>query len=559
MNVKRIAEDLLLKTQKSPLSASRLVHAIPHTWHRSTKFRFNGDAVCHFCQRPLGFGFLNAWEKCRSCKWKVHTQCKSRVGDSCGLTPDHLRFLFDKLIEENNGGMWNDPQSAAPLPASRSMNENAFQYPDEPIDSSSSANSTAPSTPANVAGTSASGNTLTVPDRNFLFPESEHHPTHGRLPLVVVSEDDVQTEAHVDNAIESEGTIVGNDSLSSNETSNPEVFKFSRKGSGHTFERNAWNKTTIRGFNMQASWNEVTIQPGSIEFDKCDPLIARGRFGDVLRGFHYGDVAIKMVNMDHIKEQSKKAEEFKLEVSAYKNTRHDNIALFLGYFVNKNKFGIVTSLVKGHSLFTLLHVIREKLDIGATRRLAVQICQGISYLHTKKILHRDLRTKNILIENKNKVVLTDFGMMSHRRLCYPQQKSSYLVPKFWLSYVAPEIIRNIKCDFDEAYHDEFPFSEYSDVYAFGSVWYEMLTGEIPFIMGNAFAVLYQKGIGMKDCLHSFNGSREMRDILMTCWSRVPEDRSTFPDIVARLTRIPKKRPAYNPNCPVMVKSYESTF
>ncbi|RCN40402.1 phorbol esters/diacylglycerol binding domain protein [Ancylostoma caninum] len=88
--------------QKSP-KPSRLVHAIPHKWTKTTKFRLNSESVCHFCQRPLGFGFLHAWEKCRSCKWKVHTHCRSRIGDSCGLTPEHLRILFDKLVQQNNG------------------------------------------------------------------------------------------------------------------------------------------------------------------------------------------------------------------------------------------------------------------------------------------------------------------------------------------------------------------------------------------------------------------------------------------------------------------------
>ncbi|KAJ1349466.1 hypothetical protein KIN20_005039 [Parelaphostrongylus tenuis] len=134
--------------QRSP-KPTRLVHAIPHKWTKTTKFRLNSDSVCHFCQRPLGFGFLHAWEKCRSCKWKVHTHCRSRIGDSCGLTPEHLRILFDKLVQQNNGDIWNDPQSAVPM--SRSLNETAFQYPDSAIgigDSSSSTNSSAPSTPA---------------------------------------------------------------------------------------------------------------------------------------------------------------------------------------------------------------------------------------------------------------------------------------------------------------------------------------------------------------------------------------------------------------------------
>lgn len=145
--------------------------------------------------------------------------------------------------------------------------------------------------------------------------------------------------------------------------------------------------------------------------------------------------------MEHISDKSKRAEEFKVEVSAYKvsrrtikqlvqclkhcnfqNTRHDNIALFLGYFMSDEKYGMVLSLSRGsQSLYALLHVTKEKLDLATTRKIAQQICQAVSYLHTKKILHKDLRTKNILIESKNKVVVTDYGVLSMKRLSWPKR------------------------------------------------------------------------------------------------------------------------------------------
>lgn len=568
---------------KSPKASSRLVHAIPHKWHRSTKFRFSGDAVCHFCQRPLGFGFLNAWEKCRSCKWKVHTQCKGRVGDSCGLTPDHLRFLFDKLIQENNGGMWKDPQS---VPGSRSMNEPAFQFPDTAIDSSSSTNSSAPSTPALPAGITGNVTSLTAPyrsERKFLFPDTESYSGHNRLPILVISEGDhptsteiqQETENHHKSAslagnIESEGTIVANqqDSVGSHDTeaepapSQEAVDKFNKRADGgFTWERHAWNMSTIRGPNVQASWNEVTIQLDTIEFDKQQPIIGRGRFGQVLRGYHYGDVAVKIYNMDHISDVSKRAEEFKLEVSSYKNTRHDNIALFLGYFMNDGKYGMVMSLSRGsQSLYTLLHVVREKLDLPTTRKIAQQICQAVSYLHTKKILHKDLRSKNILLENKNKVVITDFGIVSLKRLAHPRWKSSYYTSKYWTNYIAPEIAMHIRTEYDEYESEELPFTEQSDIYSFGCVWYEMLTGLLPYEAELPHTMILMKGQGVKPLFPTIKCAPELKELLVSCWNTAPEERPTLSDINAKLTTIPKKqRVNRSPSFPVMMKSYESTF
>uniref|UniRef100_A0A1I7XT57 Protein kinase domain-containing protein n=1 Tax=Heterorhabditis bacteriophora TaxID=37862 RepID=A0A1I7XT57_HETBA len=124
--------------------------------------------------------------------------------------------------------------------------------------------------------------------------------------------------------------------------------------------------------------------------------------------------------MDHIDEY-RRLEEFKSEVAAHKNTRHDNIVLFLGYCLEQDKLGIVMSLCKGRPLYQVLHESNEKLDLSTSLLLATQICQGVSYLHTKKILHKDLRSKNIFIESKNKVVITDFGLFSMKRLRNPHR------------------------------------------------------------------------------------------------------------------------------------------
>ncbi|KAK6036059.1 hypothetical protein COOONC_26436 [Cooperia oncophora] len=189
----------------------------------------------------------------------------------------------------------------------------------------------------------------------------------------------------------------------------------------------------------------------------------------VLRGYHFGDVAVKFLNMNHI-EESKRLDEFKSEVTAHKNTRHDNIVLFLGYCIESDKFGIVMSLCKGRPLHFILHEINEPVDLGTALIIATQICQGVSYLHTKKILHKDLRSKNIFIESKNKVVITDFGLFSMKRLRHPSRNNTMVVPVHWLSYLAPELIRSLCEDWRE-----LPFSESTMYLRSGITDYSFLT------------------------------------------------------------------------------------
>ncbi|CAJ0596855.1 unnamed protein product [Cylicocyclus nassatus] len=559
--------------QKSP-KPSRLVHAIPHKWTKTTKFRLNSDSVCHFCQRPLGFGFLHAWEKCRSCKWKVHTHCRSRIGDSCGLTPEHLRILFDKLVQQNNGDIWNDPQSAVPM--SRSLNEPAFQYPDSAMgigDSSSSTNSSAPSTPALPLGglshVSSPYALATAPsrtsERKFTFPDAV--PEVPDIVLPDMSDSEGRTSDWTSSTTDygegpsslnsrlgegSEGTVV----IDSTGSGGTEVGASDSSTGGksplgnHTWDRNRWNMSTIRGPNAQASWNEVAIPFHKIDFDKN--AVVHGRFGYVQRGYHFGDVAIKFLNMNHV-EEARRLDEFKSEVAAHKNTRHDNIVLFLGYCLEADKYGIVMSYCKGPSLHYLLHEKSEPLDIGAALVIATQICQGVSYLHQKKIIHKDLRSKNIFIESKNKVVITDFGLFSMGRLRYPRRNNAIWTPSHWLAYLAPELIRLI----DEECSD-LPFTESTDVFAFSTIWFELLTSSFPFAGECSDRIIWMVGNGLKAPLYNMNASPDVKELLLRCWSFTDTNRPSFTEILAALNALPRKRLDRSPSFPA-IRSYESIF
>ena len=77
-------------------------------------------------------------------------------------------------------------------------------------------------------------------------------------------------------------------------------------------------------------------------------------------------------------------------------------------------------LISGESLYTFLHVRKEKFQMGKLVILAQQIAQGMGYLHHRNIVHKDLKTKNIFLEN-GKAIITDFGLVNvTRRLCAKQ-------------------------------------------------------------------------------------------------------------------------------------------
>ncbi|KAG8326086.1 3-dehydrosphinganine reductase [Homalodisca vitripennis] len=185
--------------------------------------------------------------------------------------------------------------------------------------------------------------------------------------------------------------------------------------------------------------------------------------------------------------------------------------------------------------------------------------KGMGYLHARGIIHKDLKTKNIFLEN-GKVIITDFGLFSVTKLCFANRKVDGLsIPKGWLCYLAPEIIRSLRAH-QKPDDEELPFSKSSDVYAFGTVWYELLCGEWPFKGQPPEPIIWQVGKGAKQPLANLQASRDVKDILMLCWSYQPSERPDFIRLLKTLEKLPKKRLARSPSHPIhLSRSAESVF
>ena len=176
------------------------------------------------------------------------------------------------------------------------------------------------------------------------------------------------------------------------------------------------------GGGDQDQWprqNSVTSREWDIPYDELiiEEEIGTGRSGAVFRGKWHGSVAIKRLNMGQLNMNEEKAfESFKQEVAIFRKTRHDNLVLFMGACMKPPHLAIVTSLCKGLTLHTHIHVRHDKFNLNRTIMIAEQICLAMGYLHARGIIHKDLKTKNIFYEN-GKVIITDFGLSSVAKLC----------------------------------------------------------------------------------------------------------------------------------------------
>ena len=133
------------------------------------------------------------------------------------------------------------------------------------------------------------------------------------------------------------------------------------------------------------------------------------------------------------------------------------------------------------------------------------------------------------------------------------------IPKGWLCYLAPEIMQTLRVQPTEKGED-LPFTKASDVYAFGTIWFELLTGEWPWKQQPPETIIWSVGRGMRPSLANLQASRDVKDILIMCWKYQSELRPDFTQLNLSLEKIPKKRLARSPSHPVhLSRSAESVF
>ncbi|PNX74450.1 serine/threonine-protein kinase CTR1-like protein, partial [Trifolium pratense] len=177
------------------------------------------------------------------------------------------------------------------------------------------------------------------------------------------------------------------------------------------------------------------------------------------------DVAVKiLMEQDFHAERFK---EFMREVAIMKHLRHPNIVLLMGAVTQPPNLSIVTEYLSRGSLYRLLHRPGAKEVLDERRRLsmAYDVAKGMNYLHKRNppIVHRDLKSPNLLVDKKYTVKVCDFGLSRLKANTFLSSKSAAGTPES----MAPEVLR-----------DE-PSNEKSDIYSFGVIMWELATLQQP--------------------------------------------------------------------------------
>ncbi|XP_033627468.1 kinase suppressor of Ras 2-like isoform X1 [Asterias rubens] len=541
-----LKQDTLAVPPRSPRTPrSNMVHSIKH---RFSKKKFFPPQNCDYCHKIM----LNGY-KCKDCRYVCHNKCQPNAEKvhSCGLPPGYEKIFKDSYENKYGGSGTQSPllsRRTAHSEASLTLPGQDHRYPPSmPAfslgESSSNPSSTNSSTSSSPVPFTASSSSTTPPTPAHPSP-SPHMECKPQFQFPDVAPNGL-LNPHFDTyrdsihaSINSDRTITV-DSHNSNDSHDP--FTDSERTLPEKVEYIDDVDMTDQVLHRKNSAKSNVLSEWEIPPDQLviQDLVGTGRFGPVYKGKWHGEVAVKMLNIDMNDDEQLQA--FKTEVSQFKKTRHDYVVLFMGTYLKPPNLAIVTSLCTGNTLYTSIHQRNIRFGMNRTVAIATQIAQGMGYLHAKGIIHKDLKSKNIFLE-RGKVVITDFALFSIMRLSRENRRPNVMIiPDGWLCYLGPELIRSLRVDANGSSDRELPFSTMSDVYAFGTIWYELLAGDLPFHKQAAESIIWRVGKGIKQPLSSLQASRDVKDILMVCWNYNPEKRQEFTDIIKVLNRLPKKR------------------
>uniref|UniRef100_A0ACD5XEC2 Uncharacterized protein n=1 Tax=Avena sativa TaxID=4498 RepID=A0ACD5XEC2_AVESA len=216
-------------------------------------------------------------------------------------------------------------------------------------------------------------------------------------------------------------------------------------------------------------------------------------------------------------------EEVKCEVRIMLRLRHPNIVLFFGYVAQPPNLSIVTEYVPRGSLYHLLHRTHCLLDEAQRLKMALDVAKGMNYLHTSipTIIHRDLKSSNVLVDKNWTLKVSNFGMSKLKHHSFLSSKSAAGTSE----WMAPELLRN------EAANEK------CDIYSFGVILWELATLRVPWSGLSPMQVVGAVGFQSRRLAIPPKVEPVVASILWSCWQTDPSLRPSFSQIVSSLKQL----------------------
>ncbi|KAM4562467.1 raf-1 proto-oncogene, serine/threonine kinase a isoform 1-T1 [Odontesthes bonariensis] len=514
---------------------------VPLTTHNFVRKTYLKLAFCDICQKFLLNGF-----RCQTCGYKFHEHCSTKVPTMC-VDWSNIRQLLLFPTPGESGG------PSLPPPTSRRMRESLTRFPSSAHRYSTphAFNYTTSCTPTGGGLSQRQRSTstpnvhmvsTTLPVDSSMFeldclntsPSSWCHRFWLKRKVGIVHFS--QTFVEASSQSPEKDAMRDHDSGGSSPNQSPTGWSQSKAPAPAQRERvpsfNTQEKNKIRPRDKRDSSYYWEIEATEVYLQS---RIGSGSFGTVYKGKWHGDVAVKILKV--IDPTPEQFQAFRNEVAVLRKTRHVNILLFMGY-MTKDALAIVTQWCEGSSLYKHIHVLETNLKIIQLIDIARQTAQGMDYLHAKNIIHRDMKSNNIFLHEGLTVKIGDFGLATVKA----RWSGSHQVeqPSGSILWMAPEVIRM---------QDNNPYSFQSDVYSYGIVLFELMTGELPYAMiANRDQIIFMVGRGyMSPDLSKLykNCPKAMKRLVADCIKKSKDERPLFPQILSSIELLQHALPKIN--------------
>ncbi|XP_072884668.1 serine/threonine-protein kinase A-Raf-like isoform X1 [Hemitrygon akajei] len=481
---------------------------VPLSMHNFVRKTFFNLAFCDFCLKFLFQGF-----RCQTCGHKFHEHCSSKVPTVCldlGKYPASPELCDEPSLSPLPADAIHG--ALTPQPSRLAAPTFTFPQPCQPADGQLQRQRSTSTPNVHMSSTVAPVNAALIEDvlKSQASPGHSPSPPHSACPQGMSTTTGRERKSSAPE--ERRRVVSGLGAATAPRITGPREYQPLQRVRAHRDSSFYWEIPN----------SEINIQK----------RIGSGSFGTVFKAKWHGDVAIKILKVTCATPEQFHA--FKNEVQVLRKTRHVNILLFMG-FMSKPRMAIVTQWCEGSSLYRHIHVLETRFDTLQLIDVARQTAQGMDYLHAKNIIHRDLKSNNIFLHEGLTVKIGDFGLATVKSRWSGSQQVEQ--PSGSILWMAPEVIRM---------QDNNPYSFQSDVYAYGIVLYEIMSGTLPYShINNRDQIIFMVGRGYLSPdlskVHS-NCPKAMRRLIVDCTKFKREERPLFIQILASIEMLQRSLP-----------------
>ncbi|KAJ3446249.1 serine/threonine-protein kinase tnni3k-related [Anaeramoeba flamelloides] len=248
--------------------------------------------------------------------------------------------------------------------------------------------------------------------------------------------------------------------------------------------------------------------------------IGEGSSKKVYKGKWLGNVvAISKLKQSN-KFDTEQINSFMQEFLVLCSLRNPNILTFYGACTETQPLLFVTEYCNGGDLYTKL---QKNIKISKKKKIqiALQISRGVHYLHSNNLVHRDLKSPNILLDHQSNIKIIDFGLAKTINSSRNVQNNTIVGTPRWM---APELLRG-----------EQNYTNKIDIYSLGIILWEISKREIPFKEINPFQ--FSIIVGIKKQRPEIQENDLFYELITMCWDHDPENRPNIQSIINHLENL----------------------